>query len=116
LRKAGIDRKNDPILIHSIGVVYAAQGKRAEALAIVRELEAMSGPNLSQAHWIARIHSTLNDRESALKWLERGFEARAIGAFFAADALWDPLRADPRFDDFLRRMGIPTSEPKMTGG
>ena len=108
LKKASIDRKNDPILIHSTGVAYAAQGKRAEALAIVKELEAMSGASLTQAHWIARIHSTLNDRESALKWLERGFDARAIGAFFAGDALWDPLRADPRFDDFLRRMGIPT--------
>ena len=108
LKKASIDRKNDPILIHSTGVAYAAQGKRAEALAIVKELEAMSGASLTQAHWIARVHSTLNDRESALKWLERGFDARAIGAFFAGDALWDPLRADPRFDDFLRRMGIPT--------
>jgi hypothetical protein len=40
------------ILIYDIGMVYAAQGKRAEALQILKELEEMSGASLSEAHWI----------------------------------------------------------------
>src|SRR5206468_12308438 len=51
LEKAKQDRKNDSILTYDPGMVYAAQGKRAEALQIIKELEEMSGANLSQAHW-----------------------------------------------------------------
>jgi TolB-like protein/DNA-binding winged helix-turn-helix (wHTH) protein/Tfp pilus assembly protein PilF len=107
LEKAKQDRKGDPLLIYSTGMVYAAQGRRAEALQIIKELEEMSGASLSQAHWIAKIHAALNEKELALAWLERSLAAGAIGAFFKDEPVWDPIRSDPRFADLVRRMGIP---------
>jgi TolB-like protein/DNA-binding winged helix-turn-helix (wHTH) protein len=107
LEKAKQDRKGDPLLIYSTGMVYAAQGRRAEALQIIKELEEMSGASLSQAHWIAKIHAALNEKELALTWLERSLAAGAIGAFFKDEPVWDPIRSDPRFVDLVRRMGIP---------
>jgi serine/threonine-protein kinase len=107
LAKAKRERKNDSILIYDTGMVYAAQGKRAEALQIIKELEEMSGANLSQAHWIAKIYATLNDKELAFSWLERGLAAGAIAVFYKDEPVWDPIRGDPRFTDLLRRMGIP---------
>jgi hypothetical protein len=89
-------------------MVYAARGQRAEALQIIKELEAMSGASLSQAHWVAKIYAVLNEKELTLTWLERGLGAGAIGGFFKDDPVWDPMRSDPRFADLLRRMGIPT--------
>ncbi len=88
-------------------MVYAAQGKRTEALQIIKELEEMSGASLSQAHWMAKIYATLNEKELALTWLERGLAAGAIGSFNKEELVWDPIRSDPRFADLLRRMGIP---------
>jgi adenylate cyclase len=107
LEKAQRTRKNDSILTYDTGMIYAAQGKRAEALGIIKELEEISGPNLSQAHWIAKIYATLNEKEQALSWLERGLATGAIGSFYKDDPVWDPIRSDPRFPDLLRRMGIP---------
>jgi eukaryotic-like serine/threonine-protein kinase len=107
LERAKRERKNDPILIFSTGMVYAAQGKRAEALQIIKELEELSGASLSQAQWIARIYAALNEKELALTWLERGLAADAIGTLLKADPVWDALRNDPRFGDLLQRMGIP---------
>src|SRR5262249_22594583 len=52
LEKAKQERKDDPLLIYSTGMVYAAQGKRAEALKVVKELENMSGESLGSAHYI----------------------------------------------------------------
>ena len=101
------NRKSDPILIYSTGMVYAAQGKRAEALQIIKELEEMSGANLDEAHWIAKIYAALNEKEQAFSWLERGLATGAIGAFYKDEPVWDPIRSDPRFADLLRRMGIP---------
>jgi TolB-like protein/Flp pilus assembly protein TadD len=107
LEKAKRERKSDPILIYSTGMVYAAQGKRAEALQIIKELEEMSGASLSEAHWVAKIYATLNEKDLAFSWLERGLATGAIGAFYKDDAVWDAIRSDPRFADLLRRMGIP---------
>ncbi len=106
LAKARQERKNDPILIYSTGMVYATQGKRAEALQIIKELEEMSGASLSQAQWIAKIYAALNEKEPALTWLERGLAAGAITVFFKDEPVWDTIRDDARFADLLRRMGI----------
>ncbi len=62
LEKAKQERKDDPILIWSTGMIYAAQGKRAEALQTIRELENMSGATLSQAQGIAKIYAVLNEK------------------------------------------------------
>jgi len=106
LEKAKRERKDDPILIHSTGMVYAAQGKRAEALHIINELEEMPGASLSRAHYIAKIYAALNEKEMAFSWLDRGLATGAIGAFFKDEPVWDTIRSDPRFADLLRRMGI----------
>jgi tetratricopeptide (TPR) repeat protein len=108
LEKAKRERKSDPILIYSTGMVYAAEGKRAEALQTTKELEEMSGANLDEAHWIAKIYAALNEKELAFSWLERGLATGAIGAFYKDEPVWDPIRSDPRFADLLRRMGIPS--------
>src|SRR6266480_2168893 len=97
LEKAKRGRKSDPILIYGTGMVYAAQGKRAEALQIIKELEENSGTSLSEAHWMAKIYAILNEKELALTWLERGLATGAIAPFFKDDPVWDPIRDDPRF-------------------
>ena len=107
LEKAKRERKGDPILIYSTGMVYAAQGRREEALRTIKELEEMSGANLSQAQYVAKIYAALNEKELALTWLERSLAAGAIGVFFKDEPVWDPIRSDLRFADLMRRMGIP---------
>jgi hypothetical protein len=88
-------------------MVYAAQGKRAEALQIIKELEEMSGASLSQAHWMAKIYATLNEKEQALSWLERGLATGAIGGFYKDEPVWDPIRSDPRFEALVEKMFAP---------
>jgi len=101
------ERKDDPVVIYSIGAIYAAQGKRTEALQIVKQLEEMSGETLQQAHNIAKVYALLNDKEMTFSWLQRGLDAGAIGAFYKDEPLWDTIRDDPRFGGLLRRMRIP---------
>jgi tetratricopeptide (TPR) repeat protein len=112
LEKAKRERKNDPVLIYSEGMVYAAQGKRAEALQIIKELEAISGVSLSQAQPIAKIHLALDEKELALTLLEHGLAAGAIGLFYKDEPVWDPIRDDPRFAALIGRMVVSETAPK----
>ena len=107
LEKAKRERKGDPILIYDTGMIYAAQGKRAEALQIIKDLEGISGASLSHAHLIAKIYATLNDKEMALSWLERGLATGAIGVFYKDDPVWDAIRSDPRFEALVQKMFAP---------
>ena len=57
---------------------------------------------------IARMFAHAGDNDSALRWLERAYENReAALARLAVFWDWDDLRADPRFQDLLRRMKLP---------
>jgi TolB-like protein/Flp pilus assembly protein TadD len=103
LDEAKRNRKDDPILIYSIGIAFAAQNKRAEALEAVKQLEAMSGPELAEAQYIARIYAALNDKEMALSWLERGLGTGAIGFFYKDDPMWDSIRSDARFGALMQK-------------
>jgi len=110
IEKAKDARKRDPLLIYSAGMAYAASGKQAEALQSIKELEAMSGASLSTAHWIAKIYATLNDKESAFSWLERGLATGALGVFYKDEPVWDPIRDDARFATLVEKMVVPESE------
>jgi serine/threonine protein kinase/Flp pilus assembly protein TadD len=104
LQKAKRERKDDPILICDTGMIYAAQGKRAEALQVIKDLEGISGASLSQAHLIPKIYATLNEKEMALSWLERGLATGAIGTFYKDEPVWDPIRGDSRFEALIQKM------------
>ncbi len=110
IEKVKATRKDDPLLIYSAGVAYAGAGKKAEALESIKELETMSGPGLSTAHWIAKIYATLNDKEMAFSWLERALGTGAIGVFYKDEPIWDSIRNDPRFASLVARMVVPEKE------
>jgi TolB-like protein/Flp pilus assembly protein TadD len=107
IEKAKAVRKNDPLFIYSIGMAYAASGKKAEAIQSIKELEARAGASLSTAHWIAKIYATLNDKEQAFSWLDRGLATGALGVFYKDEPIWDPIRDDPRFIALLGKIVVP---------
>ena len=113
IEKAKDARKSDPLFIYSTGMAYAASGKRAEALQSIKELEAISGASLSTAHWIAKIYATLNDKEMAFSWLDRGLATGALGVFYNEEPVWDLIRDDSRFADLVRKMVVPETPPKQ---
>jgi tetratricopeptide (TPR) repeat protein len=60
----------------------------------------------------ANIYVRLGQRDEALKWLERAYQERCPNlCALKENAVWDPLRSDPRFQDLLRRMKFPQWPP-----
>jgi hypothetical protein len=86
--------------------VYAVSGRTREARRILRELEQKENSDLA---WflIAGGYAALGEKDRAFNWLEKAYAKRDFFLPTLAVNPWmDPLRADPRFQDLLRRIGL----------
>jgi len=57
----------------------------------------------------ARTYAALGEKDLALQALEKAFVEREPMAWLNVDPEWDPIRADPRFQDLVRRVGLPVN-------
>ena len=91
-----------------LAYALAKSGKRAEAQAVLAELLKISTERYVPPYTIALIYNGLGERDEALAWLARGFEQRdPFMTFLKVEPKWNNLRDDPRFQDLLRRVGLP---------
>ena len=85
------------------------KGGRAAMVAFVLERAARQ-PLAFPAMQLALFHGESGDLDAAFLHLDRAIEARDPSLVFLAVApQWDPLRTDPRFDDRLSRIGLPSA-------
>jgi TolB-like protein/predicted Ser/Thr protein kinase len=91
----------------ALGHAYARAGRRGEALAVLAALQRDAGRRFVDDYDIALIHVGLGDVARAFEALDRAFETRSNLIIYAkVDPLLDPLRSDPRFAAFLKRMHL----------
>ena len=96
------------IVLSELGFVYGALGKRAEAMAVAKELEDKVARNAATGHDVAAVYSGLGEKDKAFEWLEKGFQTRESQLnTFRWELQFEPLRDDPRFKDLLKRMNLP---------
>jgi TolB-like protein/Tfp pilus assembly protein PilF len=107
LRKAG-DVTTEALA--TMAYVDAASGNRAEATKILAQLIGRADRSFVPPSHVAKIHVALGDYDRAFEWLDKAYQARDSWLqWLAAEPQWDRLRADPRFTDLLRRVGLPVS-------
>jgi serine/threonine protein kinase/Tfp pilus assembly protein PilF len=107
LEKALADSR-DPNTLALAGYVRAGLGQRGEALRIVEQLENASTERYTPALSMATVYSGLGDKDQAFAWLDKAYEERSNRlAYLNTDPVWIPLRKDRRFDELLRRIGLP---------
>ena len=100
--------KRSGVTLGSMGYVYAVAGRRADALAVIKELEDKYARREAIGQDLAAVYAGLGDKDKAFEWLEKDFEIRdgklAETRFFPT---YIPLHNDPRYKDLLRRMNLP---------
>jgi len=107
LQKAASLSGDSPLYIAQVGVSLALARERKEALRIIRELQDTSGKRYVSPYGVAQIYAALNDKEQTYRWLEIAFRDRAVWmSYLAVDPVFDSIRSEARFRDFLRRVGL----------
>jgi tetratricopeptide (TPR) repeat protein len=88
--------------------ILVAAGKPEEARAILDQLLLRSKSHFVPPYHIAWVYNNLGDTEQALYWLEQAYAIRDPRmTFLETMPPWRKLRNDPRFQDILRRVGLP---------
>ena len=90
----------------NLAYVYAVSGRKDEAIKIVKDLEARHDQNPVADANVALIYVGLGDHDQAMIWLNNAYEARFNPSVLLRPA-FDTLRSDARFQDLLRRIGLP---------
>jgi hypothetical protein len=69
-------------------------------------LKKRSNANYSHGSEIATVYAALGDKDQAMIWLAKAYEERFNPGVLLRPG-FDPLRTDPRFQDIVRRVGLP---------
>jgi tetratricopeptide (TPR) repeat protein len=95
--------------VAGLGYVYAQQGRRPEARAVLDRMDSLSHREYVTPYAVALVHAAMGDRDSAFTWLNRAVEERAHWlVWLNRDLRWVPLRSDPRFAELVHRVGLPS--------
>jgi TolB-like protein/tetratricopeptide (TPR) repeat protein/DNA-binding winged helix-turn-helix (wHTH) protein len=99
---------NRPWRLGVLGWALGVAGKRSEATATLRKLKAISRQTAVPPWSFAIIHIGLGEADQAFAWLEKAYSEHASDLrALKVDPIYDPLRSGPRFQDLVRRVGLP---------
>src|SRR4029453_2140871 len=91
-----------------LGYCYAVTGRRAEAQAILKELETKYARREAVGQYLADVYAGLGDKDHAFAWLQKDLE-RGSGIRLPFVKWWftfDGLRSDPRYAELLHHIGL----------
>jgi serine/threonine-protein kinase len=100
------------------GYIYARWGKQAEAHRVIAALQALQprqpAPRIELA--MAQIYAGLDDRDQALSWLRKAYEAASPWLIMVnVEPEFEHLHSDHRFDALLRDLGLADTLPSRPG-
>jgi tetratricopeptide (TPR) repeat protein len=97
---------DSPTCVANLARAYAASGNKSAALKLLKELKERSNASYSHGSEIATVYAALGDTDQAMNWLEKAYEERFNPGVLLRPG-FDPLRSDARFQDIVRRVGLP---------
>jgi TolB-like protein/DNA-binding winged helix-turn-helix (wHTH) protein/Flp pilus assembly protein TadD len=122
LERARVLQSEGPLPLASLAVLHAASGNGREARRLLEELKAESARRYVSPVLPAMIHAALGENDQAFALFDKACAVKdaaliSIQVGYIGNLLHLPrarraaLRADPRFDDLLRRMGLGQRTP-----
>ena len=94
--------------ISDAAIGYARSGQRDKALAIIERWKEAEKQKYVMNYWFAMSYAALGDKDAAFAQLEKAYKNHDwFMQRIKVDPFADPLRDDPRFDEFVKRLKFP---------
>jgi serine/threonine protein kinase/tetratricopeptide (TPR) repeat protein len=99
-----------PLMRAALAHTYGKAGRVADARHVLDDLTELAKVKYVAPHFLAGIHIGLEDNERAMEYLEKSWDERCHWLIYLhIDPSMDDLRSDPRFQDLLKRVGLPAA-------
>ncbi len=94
-----------PGLQAALACCLARAGRREEAHALLKMLRDKSTHEYVAPAFLVILNAMLGENDAAFEWLAKAYEERSLLiALLQVEPSLDPLRADPRFKDYVSRV------------
>jgi tetratricopeptide (TPR) repeat protein len=102
-----VELYEEPAMMAWVARASAVAGRRAEAERFLAEMTEMSKQNYVPPYPVATVYAALGDKDRAFEWLEKVYQDHSYYVVWLnIDPVFDQMRADPRFQDLLVRIGL----------
>jgi serine/threonine-protein kinase len=96
-----------PRLLGALGHSYALWGKLSEAERVLLQMNELATTRYVPPFDYALVNLGLGRRETAFHYLEQAYKCRSYDLVsIKVDPRFDGLRADPKFEKLLKRLGL----------
>jgi tetratricopeptide (TPR) repeat protein len=101
--------ENDFDLLLDLGIAYAKARDETDARGILVKLKAGHKSGLVPSGAIGILYGALGDADQAFAWLDKAYDERDPELTYVKvpGRRFQPLRADPRFQQLVKRLGLP---------
>ena len=97
-----------PLMRAALAHTFGTAGRTEEAFQILDELTKLAKTKYVAPYFFAGIHIGLGENDRAIEYLEKSYEEHSHWLIYLRiDPSMDGLRDNPRFQDLLRRVGLP---------
>jgi serine/threonine protein kinase/tetratricopeptide (TPR) repeat protein len=102
-----------PLMRAALAHTLAAAGRTTEALQVLDDLTTLAKQKYVPPYFIAGIHIGLRENDRAMEYLEKSYEEHSHWLIYLhMDPGMDGLGDDLRFQDLLRRVGLPVPDDR----
>jgi serine/threonine-protein kinase len=92
----------------ALAQTFATAGRKQQALQILDDLTNLTKQRYVAPYFFAGIHIGLGENDRAMEYLEQSYEEHSHWLIYLhLDPDMDGLRSDQRFQDLVRRVGLP---------
>jgi tetratricopeptide (TPR) repeat protein len=106
LRQAAAHSNQHPTVLAGLAHALAVSGDRKGAQQVLSRLMVLSGRLRVTPYELAVVYVGLGEKEQSFRWLDRAIDVANYINMLKVDPRLDPLRADPRFQNLVRRVGL----------
>ncbi len=101
-------REDQPEDIRALRKAYRTSGAKGYWRQRLGSVQQQMKHHYVSPAFVASIYASLGEKDEAFLWLEHAYAERDNWlSFLKVDPRFDTLRSDPRFQDLLRRIGLP---------
>jgi adenylate cyclase len=97
----------EPLIKYFIGFVYGLAGMQGQAKKILGEMVELSKIQYVRPAWFIQLYFSIGEMDKMYGWMQKDYDEHGV---MVPIMRWEPLYrrlwADPRFKDFMKKVGL----------